>query len=234
MSTKYFFEEEVAEVQARYPRLGQILPGIIEGVLDMHAEFGGKNIDDSFRIKISADNPTSAIIPAISETGGRTQAIAAANGIKDLRDLHYNPDYGTACVCVMQEEKRKFPPGSRLIVFIEELVVPYFYSLSHYEAHRHWPWGEYSHGGLGLLEFHGEDKKDPSAADVFAIIHAFGRERLRSDYLRQLRKPSGKRDCLCGSGKAFFKCHKRALRGVWRLSADIERLGINCGQSVVL
>src|SRR5258708_27265461 len=97
----YFPEEEVAEVRAKYPALELASPGVLEGTGRMEAEYEGLRIDDDFRIRIAALNRHSNQIPSLYEIGGRTEAIAKKHGVKDLRDLHRNPD-GTACVCVRQ------------------------------------------------------------------------------------------------------------------------------------
>src|ERR1700684_1267857 len=101
-------------------------------------------------------------MPALFETGGRTAAIAAKYGIEDHRDLHRNPGTGAACLCVKQEERRRFPKGANLPHFIEELVVPYLFGLSHFDDHGKWPWPDFSHGTLGIAEYYAETGNAPS------------------------------------------------------------------------
>ena len=124
MPVRDFSETEVAEVIARYPRLQLKSAGVLEGVLDMRAEYDGSTLTDSFTVQITSINPNSERVPALREVGGRTEAIAHKHRISDLRTLHRNLD-GTACVCVRHVENRKFPPASPVLLFIEELAVPY-------------------------------------------------------------------------------------------------------------
>jgi hypothetical protein len=44
---------------------------------------------------------------------------------------------------------------------------------------------------------------------------------------RQLKKPSAKRACICGSGKAFGKCHGRAWRGLKNFNSLLGELGLD-------
>jgi len=164
--------------------------------------------------------------PSLLEIGGRTESIAKKFRITP-RDLHKNHD-GTACVCVKQVEKLKFPPGSSLLHFIEELAVPYLYALVRYEQEGKWPWQDYSHGFLGLLEFYA-DRSPGTAMDDFAEIVAIFRKELGWTLIRkQLRKrPSAKRACLCGSGKPTGRCHSQVHKGIKFLHGEIERQNLH-------
>jgi len=193
----------------------------------MDAVFDGQRLTGDFQIRITAVNPLSDRIPALYETGGRTEAIAKKWGITDPRTLHRNGKNGPACVCVTQFEKRKFPPGSNLLVFVEELVVPYLFGLVFYEANKRWPWGDYSHGSMGLLEFYADDMTPQTAEDVEEIMPTVRREDNWEEYRKQFRKPRANRPCLCGSKKPFLQCHDRGWKGLLRLNSEIHRLNIN-------
>lgn len=226
MPGRDFSETEIIEVITRHPKLQVCSSGVLEGRLDIHAEYNGFPITDSFLVQVTSSNPNSGQIPALRETGGRTETIARKYKIEDLRDLHRNSD-GTACVCVKQMESRKFPPGSPLLLFIEDLVVPYLYGLSSYDKHGKWPWPDYSHGALGLLEFYAEDEQQKTEAEIRDVVIQVKRERNWKEYDKQFRKPSADKLCICGSRKPFHKCHSRAWRGVLRLHADLQRLDLN-------
>jgi len=226
MSVGDFSSEEIALVISKYPKLARTSPGNLEGVLEMTAVYEDYPITDQFRVKITNVNPHSSRLPALCETSGRTEEIARKYGIRDTRDLHRNSD-GTACVCVKQMERHKFPDGSSLIVFVEQLAVPYLYGLSYYDQHGRWPWKEYSHGGIGLLEFYSDDFPYQAREDIQGLAGAFRKELNWKEYHKQLRKPSAERSCLCRSGKPFHKCHNRAWRGLSRLLEEMNCLGID-------
>lgn len=220
-----FTDQEVAEAIARHPELARTGPGTVEGGVIVHAEYEGEVITDRFEVRITSPDPASGRVPTLYEIGGRTVAIAAKWSRTDLRDLHRNPGDGSACVCVKQEEATWYPPGSDLSVFIDGLASNYLYGLAYYERHGRWPWGERSHGALGILEFYADNAVPLTQADIEAIVPYFLKEGNWLDYDRQLRRPRRGR-CLCGSGKLLEKCHPTAFQGVQKLAAEIRRLGI--------
>jgi hypothetical protein len=160
-----FSADEVAAVRTKYPRLILGQSHILEGTFDLNASFDDHVITDEFLIRITASAEYPAKIPTLRKVGGRTQAIALKYRITDYRKLHRSDDE-VACLCVNQMERKKFPPGSDLSVFLENLVLPYLYGLSYYDAHGRWPWGEYSHGALGLLEFYAEEEAEQTREGI--------------------------------------------------------------------
>lgn len=222
-----FSDEEIALVRERYQQLKRTGPGVVEGILTMQAVYDGERIDENFQVKITAQNPNSHRIPALYETGGRTKAIAEKYAIVDLRALHYNPNDETACVCVRQEEKYKYPPGSDLLTFIENLAVPYLYGLTFYDQHQRWPWGDYAHGSLGLLEFYADEPIEQNEEDVNDVLTAIRKEINWKDYHKQIRNPNEKKACVCGSGKPFGTCHEKVCAGLNHLRGELNRLGMN-------
>ena len=223
---RIFSDEEIEEVRERYLRLEKVDNETVEGILDLHAEYEGQGVEDAFHIKITASTPTSIHLPAVYEIGGRTQEIAKKWNISDLRNLHCGND-GVICLCVKQLEQEKLPSGATLFFFIENLVVPYLYALSLYEKTGIWLWGEYSHGGLGLLEFYVDNKKPLNTEDFTEVWPAIRREKEWKEYHKQIRNPSGKKACLCGSGKLFKSCHSKAWEGLCILTNELKRLGVN-------
>lgn len=221
-----FTDAEISKVQKKYPGISRTAPDTVEGELNLDAVYENLRLRDNYHIRITASNPHSARIPALWEIGNRTPAIANKFGIQDLRTLHRNPE-GSACVCVKQVEKQKFPPGSTLIRYLEELAVPYLYGLTFFEKHGRWPWGDYSHGSLGLFEYYAENTAPQTCEDIEYILPSIRREINWKEYHKQLRKPSGDRSCLCGSGKKFSKCHSRAWEGLQIMVSEMNRIGID-------
>lgn len=177
------------------------------------------------RIDAPADYPAS--MPSLRETSGRTAAIAAKYRIEDQRDLHRNPGTGTACLCVKQEERRRFPNGARLLHFIQELVVPYLFGLSHFDEHGKWPWPDRSHGALGAIEYYAETAGEPSAELIWETVDLLKGDASWRGLRKQIRKPSAMRACVCGSRKPISRCHKGVWVGIAKMNGDIQQLGLN-------
>jgi hypothetical protein len=227
-----FTREELAEIKQRYPKLKQGVLGPFktwEGVVNFNKSYREYPIVDSFGIKIVLPDNYPNQIPWVQETGGRIEKIAKKYGITDLRDLHVNPSPKdrTVCLCVKQEEKIKFPPGSKLPDFIENLVVPYFYGISYFEENRRWPWREYSHGGLGMLECYAEDSAEQTEESLKWLATVFTGDTNWKKYRGQVQNPKEGKVCVCGSGKPFIEHHNLAWRGLMKMHEDIRRLKLN-------
>ncbi|HEX3652375.1 MAG TPA: hypothetical protein VHU18_06085 [Rhizomicrobium sp.] len=220
-----FSEEEIAAVQSKYPRLGFPERGVCRGILDLHARFRDVERRDEFNIEIIAATDHPGSVPRLREIGGRTQRIAEKYGLTEIGDLHQNSRDGSACVCVKQEEARRFPPGSELFCFVEELAVPYLFGISFFDENGKWPWAEYSHGTLSIVEFCGDNA--PSTAELHVSIKQIQADENWREYSRQIRKPSAMRKCVCGSGKPFLHCHRLAWYGITKLHDCIAALGLN-------
>jgi len=227
VEAKAFDESEVTEVVARHPGLTQVSPGVLEGTIEINHQYGAMVRTDRFSIQVSAQNPNSSRLPALREVGGRSRVIVLKHRFEDVRAVHQNLIDGTACVCVKQEEIKRFPRGTSLLAFLDQLAIPYLFGLSYVEEFGKWPWGEYSHGGLGLLEFYADDAGQISKEGFAEVLAALRADSNWSDYQRQLKKPSAKRACICGSGKAFGKCHHNAWRGLKNLISGLGRLGLD-------
>jgi hypothetical protein len=222
-----FTAEEISDVQNRYPRLRVAENGVAEGIFDLHAVYQGEERRDAFQVRIVAPSDYPSSMPSLFETGGRTAAIAAKHGIEDQRDLHRNPGTGTACLCVKQEEARRFPKGSNLPHFVEELVVPYLFGLSHFDEHGKWPWPDHSHGDLGIIEYYADASDDPSTESIGSTLDLLKRDVHWRELRRQIRKPSAMRMCVCGLRKPISRCHKGVWAGIIKLNSDMQKLGLD-------
>jgi hypothetical protein len=220
---KGFSAEDLAMIAARYPQLRLTESGIIEGVFDLHAVFASEERKDAFTVRIVRSGDSRAM-PTLTEVGGRTAAIAAKYGITNLADLHQNPG-GTACLCVKQDEANRFPKGAGLDHFVEEMVVPYLFGLSHFNDNGKWPWPDYSHGVLGIAEYYADAVGAPSLQAIATTLDLLREDSAWREFSRQIRKPSAMRRCICGSRKPISRCHKRVWIAVQKLNSDIHGLG---------
>lgn len=225
--TYEFSKSEINEVYHKFPKLKLTQKGVWEGTIDFDRTYRDYRIIDNYQIRIIIPDNYPDSIPFVQEIGGKAKAIAEKYNIKDPRDFHWNPGNGTACLCVKQQEKIKFPPGSTLVSFIENLVISYFYGLSYFKDHKKWPWREYSHGGLGILEYYAENPVEQTKDTLETLSVVFRDDVNWKKYRKHIKNPTNNKSCICGSKEPFAQCHSLAWQGLMRLHDDIHRLKLN-------
>jgi hypothetical protein len=221
--------DDIVSFMARFPELLQVADNCNcwRGPFTLHASFGGVAIEDAFEIEIETPPRYPNAIPVLREVGGRTEEIARKHRVRSILDLHKNPGPGTACVCVKQEETIRFPPGSTLNTFVDNLVVPYLYGLAFFDRNGRWPWGEYSHGTLGILEFVGDHGIEPSVEAIRSLAGDIQQDSEAKVLLQQLHRLSQNRHCPCGSRRPFRRCHANAWRGLLQMRRAMKKLGLS-------
>ncbi|MDD4202437.1 MAG: SEC-C domain-containing protein [Candidatus Omnitrophica bacterium] len=167
----------------------------------------GIHLVDTYQIRVEHFNNED--IPKVYEIGNRI--ISHAEKVnKPIRDLHINNSDGNVCLCPKPEESIKLPINYNLEDFFMKLVIPFFYAQIFFEKYNRWPWGEYSHGDVGILECYGrcisqsEDKK-AFTEDTIKSLNFENQKKIQS-----LDKISRQSVCWCGSGEKFRKCHHEA------------------------
>ncbi len=229
MSLHIFSHEELYETLEKYPKLKWDSRSCLYGTIDLHHRYDDFTVKDSFMVAISAPEDYPSSPPFLVEAGGRTKQIANKYKLSGVEDLHCNVSggVGIACLCANQEYKILFPAGSDLVVFIDDLVIPYLYGLSYFDTHGKWAtWGERSHGVLGLLEAHYEIK-DVEKAEVLYLVNAIKGASGWTSYHKQLKTPQPLKACPCGKNRSFEDCHARAWLGLMKLRTDLLSLNIN-------
>ena len=128
-------------------------------------------------------------------------------------DRHFFTDTGAACLCAMSEYRLHWPPGSRLLAFIERLVVPFLVSQFYFQTHGAWPpTGQRTHGPKGILEAYAEIAAPLGNSSISVI-----RDLMLC--LARKREPCGHEPCPCGSRQILRRCHAQAVR---QLRASIQ------------
>lgn len=226
MSAYVFSEDEILAVKTRFPKLELIKPGVWRGVIDFDRVYRDYRIADSYEIGIIVLAGFPQTFPVVHEMSGRIKTIQEKHGLKTVADLHYNPSNG-ACLCVVQEKESRLPPGSDLVFFIENLVAPYFYGLSYFDEQSRWPWKEYGHGGLGVLEHYAEQWKGSDQELMRSLMPTFSADKHWRKYRKQFISPDPNTLCFCESGINISACHEKAWEGLLKISSDLKTLKIN-------
>lgn len=186
----------------------------------------GVHIKDEYEIKIILKSSNISELPQVFETASRISGFAKKCNLP-LYDFHVNGDQ-SVCLCVAGKEREYFPNGFDFKLFINQLVIPFFYAQTYYQKFNKWPWGEYAHGILGIFEWYNE-KNEVEKEELEKILD---RIRLSSEWKSLASKFRGKNwvkghtTCLCGKGERIRKCHPNALAGMWKLNDDLEKFGL--------
>ena len=198
-------------------------PYVINPALDYRE---GIKIQDNYQIRIECKTSEFSDLPQVYETGSRIIKIAQSRNLKP-EDLHINPS-GSVCLCISLEEAESLPTGFNIPDFFNNLLVPFFYAQSYFEKYNVWPWGQHSHGNLGLFEWYSQ-KGGTTRQSVEQFLNKLKRYK-DWQMIQQLLLPShevkGHHKCICGKDDKIRKCHSEILFGIWRLKKDIKKFNI--------
>lgn len=161
---------------------------------------------DAFQVQVAIPPSFPWQEPVVFETGGRIPKIA---------DRHVFEDDKNCCLGVWEEWLFKSQDRSASS-FIAGPLHDYFLSQCWYEATSEWPFGDRSHGNLGVLE---------GFCELLGIN--LDHEQAVSHLKLLARKNiKGHAACPCGSGKRLRNCHSRKLADLreWMLPFMAQRM----------
>ncbi len=186
----------------------------------------GVKIQDSYQIKIEFRPSEFSDLPQVFETGSRIAKIAQNRNLKP-EDLHVNPS-GAVCLCIKPEETKNLPSGFNITDFFNNLVIPFFYAQSHFEQYNSRPWGQYSHGNLGFIEWYLYQKETThqEMSDFLERLKKYNNWQILKLLLEPKHNVKGHHLCVCGKNEKFRKCHSDVLIGIWKLKKDIKRFNV--------
>jgi hypothetical protein len=190
--------EQFRDLSIIFPRisLSKVDEGFwcVSGDLSFSRTFNGHRIDDEYSVAIIIPTDYPENPPKVRETKDRIP--------KDFH--HYQND--SLCLGAPLGVKMEFQKDPTLVGFVNSCLIPYLYSFSYKQKYGEMPFGELSHGALGILEFYQElfDLKDVKA--VMGLINILAEDNYR-----------GHIGCPCGSGKRLRSCHGEILREIKEL-----------------
>jgi hypothetical protein len=195
--------EQFRELRLSFPKLSLLKDGegiwCIMGALSFSAIYNEHRIDDQYLIEIIIPEDYPKNHPKVRETESQIP--------KDFH--HYQDD--SLCLGPPLGIKKEFKKESTLIGFVNNCLIPYLYSFSYKSEYAEMPYGEFSHGGLGILEYYQDLLHLKDAKAVLGLINILAEDNYRG-HLR----------CPCGSGKRLRSCHGRTLREIKELQPPVE------------
>lgn len=219
-------------IKTKYPALKILSKNPLEivGTFEFHAIYQEYEIKDSYDIEIvSLPN---RVFPRIRETSEKIKTTAMKNN-KLLGDMHINIDDSfSACLCPPIQEKIYEKQDMGVTEFIEKYIVPFFYEQSYFRKNKKWPWGEYGHGIIGILESYLDYSSNKETACLFLQVleeHCKKYNFNFNFYTQQLKQKiiKGRNSCpVCASNDRWEKCHTETLESMRKLKSDLDTFKI--------
>jgi len=159
----------------------------ITGTYVLHELLDSELFSDSFLLEITvlSDFPRSA--PEVKELGKR------------IRDVNYRghiyPDR-TLCLEVNTRIIMELDTTPNLSFFSERFIKPYLLGFLYYQKYHRFPFGDYTHGPGGVLEFYCKEFNVDGRSKAKQLLGLVFDDKYK-----------GHRDCPCGSGKRYRNCH---------------------------
>jgi hypothetical protein len=217
-----------------YPELQVVDQDGIFGVLKFTATYNGESgrfliLHENIIDNVGGLKLTGEFKIRIAERVNKSLSKLPALFIEEIEPepaRHFSKDY-SACLCSPLEEEDFLQPEFSLQKFLEELVIPFLYGQIYYSKEQRWPWQDYHHGNLGLLQSYGKIDKQNNAELAREFLNYLKQDvnwpRLKN--ILTLTRPS-KQPCLCGSTSKLRDCHPEILPGLSRLKADLSNFCI--------
>jgi hypothetical protein len=128
--------------------------------------------------------------------------------------LHYYSN-GKLCLSTDSQIRIRFIEGFDLVAWIFEFVEVYYYSYEYYERFKVYPFGERSHGSIGIIQTYQDLLMARDEAEAYKLMH----------FIKD-QKYHGHHQCPCGSGKILRKCHGQAVLRFFK-DARIKKIMID-------
>ena len=182
------------DVQAQHPNLELLLDPC--GALRVCGEIGftstwdSRVVDDTYLVEIPIPEDYPESPPAAFETGAK---IAADFG-------HFMED-GSLCLGAPVGVRQEFQRHKTLVHFINKQIVPYLFTYSYKQRYGEAPFGELSHGAMGIREFYQDLFSVRDLVPVLALLKILADNNYR-----------GHLACACGGDLNLRRCHGKQLR----------------------
>lgn len=188
--------EEIKVIRQQYPNLELSLNEaklqILKGPLLVYCTFDDFTVNEVFQIEIEIPKRYPFEIPNVREIENKI----------DHNYAHVNKN-GFFCLAVDGEIIRHFNGNINIVDLIVKFIIPFFFSYKYYQRFEKYPFGDRSHGEVGILESYAEY----FGIDDLEIVYNFLKHAATQPYV-------GRAACPCRSGKRVNQCHKELLQEI--------------------
>jgi len=198
------FISQLNEAQEMFPTLKQIESNgkiFLRGIVSI-VDQDGKHWED-YKIEIHCSDYFPKEFPRLFEVSGKIPRIA---------DWHIYEDTGSCCTKIPPEEILRCQKSITVTEYILEEVIPYLFNQTHRRAEGYYINGEYSHGGMGLLEYYTKELKTGNDYKLTLDLIKF---------IATNDKPYRTSFCFCGKKEKFRHCHKIVFEKLKRLGNNV-------------
>lgn len=134
-------------------------------------------------------------------------------------DVHINPD-GSLCLAPPQDLDMRFSDAFSLEAYVENYLIPFLFSQTHFRKTGDWPWPPAGHGASGPLEWYWKyEGDDPTTATQLTAHHLIRSGGLTETRVKELLKKryKGHKPCLFHAETRIRDCCPEALYGLNKL-----------------
>lgn len=188
--------EEFKEFQKNFPGMELCTSvtnkQIIRGPLQLNHRYNDFTVNEIFEIEIEIPEKYPHAIPIVREISNKIS-----------RSYSHIYSDGSLCLGINGEIILKCDGVLNLEYLINSYVIPYLFSYRYFERFREYPFGERSHGAVGILEWYREYFNVKDFKQAYNL--------LRYSVLNKYR---GHLPCPCNSGKRIRNCHGEIIRKI--------------------
>lgn len=234
-----FSEKDKKWIQENYPELS-ISKSEISGLIRVNATYnletkkfldlvknpidsvGGVRLSDVFSVSITER--------CMGEKAFSNLPKLLIKNVPSEPDRHINKSDNSACLCSTLEEEKYLKPYFKVDSFFSKLVIPFLYGQIFYSIVNTWPWKDYGHGAIGILESYdylSDSTKSKECLQKLSINNLDSQWHLIRSYLKQKNEIKGHLMCFCGQKNKMRDCHYEAWQGLRKLRLDLKNQKIN-------
>lgn len=228
-----FVDNDKSWIKANYPEL-TLTNDEISGVVDVLATYNPES-----RMFLDLKNTTVDAVGGIRLSGNFSIMIAERemserafsdlpkviiDGILAQPERHINPTDKSACLCSPLEEESYLYPTFQIAGFFEKLLIPFLYGQIFYDSFKSWPWPDYGHGAIGILESYNYLSDPIQAATCLKRLSTYKDSQWAEIKILLAKRGNikGHSICICQTKEKIRNCHERALLGLRKLQHDIK------------